>query len=104
MIDLIVTCACLRMCHCHTMALHQAFLMSALPLHSVLRNLAMLTAQTELVMLGDLDMLIGTDLRDIFSNEDRCAILDSALGRRWQDRVTWQSKVDSHGRPECVGC
>jgi hypothetical protein len=40
-------------------------------LHSVLRNLAMLTARTELVMLGDLDMLIGADLREVVSNEDK---------------------------------
>ena len=38
---------------------------------SVLRNLAMLTARTELVMLGDLDMLIGADLREVVSNADK---------------------------------
>jgi hypothetical protein len=37
----------------------------------VLRNLAMLTARTELVMLGDLDMVIGKDLREVVTNEDR---------------------------------
>jgi hypothetical protein len=41
-------------------------------LNSVLRNLAMLTARTELVMLGDLDMLIGTDLKEVVRNDDKC--------------------------------
>lgn len=38
---------------------------------SVLRNLAMLTARTELVMLGDLDMVIGADLMEVVSSEHR---------------------------------
>jgi Glycosyl-transferase for dystroglycan len=38
---------------------------------SVLRNLAMLTARTELVMLGDLDMVVGANLREVVNDEDK---------------------------------
>lgn len=49
--------------------------LSVFLLRSVLRNLAMLTARTELVMLGDLDMLIGADLREVVSNADKWVLL-----------------------------
>lgn len=61
---------------------------------NVLRNLAMLMAQTELIMLGDLDMLIGTDLRDVVHDAEKYqALLDMTANRRIVVVPTFQTWV-----------
>lgn len=36
---------------------------------NALRNLALLNARTDLVMLGDMDLLAGADLKTVANNE-----------------------------------
>jgi Glycosyl-transferase for dystroglycan len=41
---------------------------------NALRNMALLAARTELVLLGDMDMLAGADLRDAISEWKQCVV------------------------------